>query len=126
MCILVDKKIVFSANIFQVALIALFLHEVALAERYVWHVTAIAVGLLGTAQNIVSLADAVETAYALSFLIKGYISQYQMVWVLTLTDHGLQPLVVAWAAIRFCQNNPFMFGSLHTQCNLQFLAAHVA
>ena len=30
-----------AANIFQVALIALFLHEVALAERYVWHVAAI-------------------------------------------------------------------------------------
>ena len=89
MGILVDEKIVFAANIFQVALIALFLHEVALAESYVWHVTAIAVGLLGTAQNIVSLADAVETAYALSFLIKGYISQDQMVRVLALTDHGL-------------------------------------
>ena len=79
MGILVDEKIVFAANIFQVALIALFLHEVALAERYVWHVAAITIGLLGTAQNIVSLADAVETAYALGFLIKGYISQYQMV-----------------------------------------------
>ena len=85
MGILVDKKIVFAANIFQVALIALFLHEVALAERYVWHVAAITIGLLGTAQNIVSLADAVETAYALGFFIKGYISQYQMVWVLAFT-----------------------------------------
>ena len=74
-CILVDEKIVFAANIFQVALIALLLHEVALAERYVWHVAAITIGLLGTTQNIVSLADAVETAYALGFLIKGYISQ---------------------------------------------------
>ena len=70
MGILVDEKIVFAANIFQVALIALFLHEVALAERYVWHVAAITIGLLGTAQNIVSLADAVETAYALGILIK--------------------------------------------------------
>lgn len=51
MGILVDEKIVFAANIFQVALITLFLHEVALAERYVWHVAAITIGLLGTAQT---------------------------------------------------------------------------
>ena len=48
--ILVDQEVIFSAHILQVALIALLAHEVALSEGYVWHVGAVAVAELGTAE----------------------------------------------------------------------------
>ena len=67
--VLVDQEVIFSAHILQVALIALLTHKIALAEGYVWHVGAVAVAMLGTAEQIECLADAVESANTLGCFV---------------------------------------------------------
>ena len=67
--ILVYQEIVLATHKLQVALVALFAHEVALAECHVWHVGAVAIAVLGTAKQIECLADTVESANALGLVV---------------------------------------------------------
>ena len=124
--ILVYQEVVFATHILQVALVALFAHEVALAERHVGHVTAVAITVLGTAKQIECLADAVEAANALGLVVQTYVSQNQMVRVLAVACHGGQPLVVLRLAGRLGEDNPLILSRLYAQRNLQLLAAHIA
>ena len=49
-----------------------------------------------------------------------------MVRLLAVAGHRIEPLVVGWGAGRFGEDDPLILGSLHAQCNLQLLSAHIA
>ena len=126
LCIFIDQEVILATYQLQVALITLLTHEVALAKGYIRHVSTITIGVLSTAKEIESLANALEAANTLGLFIEAYISQYQVVRLLTVACHGHQPLVVLWLARWLGHQNPFILGSLYTEGDLELLAAHVA
>ena len=65
LCIFIDQEVILATYQLQVALITLLTHEVALAKGYIRHVSTITIGVLSTAKEIESLADALEAANTL-------------------------------------------------------------